>query len=143
MIKNLFQHINLHYISLVIICIIIIFAYGNYRCRVNDKDKKNDPLLIFDGEPLFETNISDLKIDRWSFSHIGFFAILGFFHPKTFYLSMIGGFLWELLEYWSNYIYPKWVYGACGSGDWWYHRWNDIIMNYIGFLIGMNLSKIM
>ena len=41
MIKNLFQHINLHYISLVIICIIIIFAYGNYRCRVNDKDKKS------------------------------------------------------------------------------------------------------
>ena len=143
MIKNLFQHVNLHYISIVIFCIIIIFAYGNYRCLVDDKDKENDPFLIFDGPPLFESNNWHLKIDRWSFTHIGFFAILGFFHPKTFWLSMIGGITWELFEQAFRYYKPKWLYGACGRGEWWYHRWNDIIMNCIGFVIGMNLSKIM
>ncbi len=143
MIKNLFQHINIHYISLVIICIIIIFAYGNYRCLLDDKDKENDPLLILDGPPLFKSNNFHFQVDRWSFAHIGFFAILGFFHPKTFWLSMIGGITWELFEQAFHYYKPKWLHGVCGRGEWWYHRWNDIIMNYIGFVIGMNLSKIM
>ena len=76
MVKNLFQHINHHYISLIIICIIIIFAYGNYRCFVGDEEKqKKDPFLIFDGPPLFKSDNMHFQVDRWSFTHVGFFAI--------------------------------------------------------------------
>ena len=64
------------------------------------------------------------------------------------YLSMFGGICWEIVEFSLGYFKPDWFYnnwcnGVTSSNEWWYYQYSDIFANLIGFLIGMNLSKIM
>ena len=101
--------------------------------------------MFLDGEPIFVIN--NFKFGRWHVTHILFFCILGFLYPKTFYLSMFGGICWEFVEFSLGYFKPYWFYnnwckGISRINEWWYYQYSDIIANLIGFLIGMNLSKI-
>ena len=140
---------NCMYVILLILCISSILAYGHYRCKkINTKNKK---FFILEGNPIFK--LGNFVFDKWSISHICFFAILGFFYPNSFYISMILGVIWEIVEFALSYYEPKWFFdnwrfGGCPNdenssiNEWWFFRWNDILMNCIGFFIGMKLSKL-
>ena len=144
MLKTIINSVDIYYILLVILCVSFIVLYGNYRCK--KKDKINDSLLFLDGKPIFVIN--DFKLGRWHITHMLFFALLGYLYPKSFYLSMFGGICWEIVEFSLGHFKPDWFYnnwchGVNSSNEWWYYQYSDIFANLIGFLIGMNLSKIM
>tara|TARA_B100001142_G_scaffold322142_1_gene369944 strand:- start:679 stop:1119 length:441 start_codon:yes stop_codon:yes gene_type:complete len=146
MLKTLLQTVDIYYILLVAMCVSFIVGYGSYRCKINDKI--NNQTLFLEGKPIFKIDALGFEFDRWSISHILFFALIGFLYPKAFYISMIVGVIWEFIEFSLGYFKPKWFFdnwcaGVNSINEWWFYRWNDLIMNCIGFLIGMNLSKIM
>jgi len=143
MLKTLLQTVDIYYILLVTMCVSFIVVYGSYRCI-----DKNNKMFFLDAKPIFKIDALGFEFDRWSISHILFFTLIGFFYPKTFYFSMIGGAIWEVIEFSLGYFKPKWFFdnwclGVNNISEWWFYKWDDLLMNCIGFSIGMNLSKIM
>lgn len=71
-----------------------------------------------------------------------FYALLGFLYPKTFYLTMFLGIIWEVIEFYIGYSKPKWIFDYWkNSAEWWFGRNSDIVVNLIGFIIGMKLRN--
>ena len=119
-----------------LICAIIIFIYGKYRC---DNPDYEDILLN-------KFNIGDL--DGWSATHFLFFSILGYYYPDQIKMAMFGGIMWELFEAYYGHYKPTFLmgFGHCAITDakspeglWWYGKISDLIMNYGGFIIGRYL----
>lgn len=124
------------YFLYFIICILVIFLFGRYRC-MNIK-KFRDPL-----ETSFNKTVG---IDGWSSTHLFFYMFIGYNYPKTFYLTTFFGILWELFETYVGIYKPSFLYGwgYCKKGKtkkvWWYGKYSDIIVNIIGFLIGQYIA---
>ena len=125
------------YILLFIICVVSIMGYSRYRC-VNKKSFK---------DPLEKRIISIL--DGWSMTHLLFYMLMGYLFPDYLILTMFFGVLWELFEHYSGKYRPKILsgWGNCHFTDkvednegWWYGKWSDIIINFLGFLIGQYLK---
>jgi hypothetical protein len=123
---------NWKYILVLLMPFCFIFPYGKYRC---DNKSFKDPL---------ETHLI-LGLDGWSASHFLFFILVGYLFPKTFFLSMTMGILWELFEHYYGKERPGWLggYGDCNDlatdreeGNWWYGKWTDIVCNSAGFIAG-------
>jgi hypothetical protein len=141
MIKTLFQSVDIYYFLMLVLCTLSVVVYGTFLCH-----EKYNKLLILDAKPIFKIDYIGLEFDRWSITHILFYLALGVFYPKTFYLSMIFGVIWEFIEFYVGYFKPKWFLDnwckdRINVDSWWYCKWDDILMNCIGFLIGMNLAK--
>jgi len=122
-----------------VVCAVLIFMYGNYRCENPDF---KDPL---------QTKLGIGDLDGWSLSHLLFFMFIGY-HFKGEYLiaAFFIGVLWELFEHYYGEERPGWLggYGDCDmrtdplEGNWWYGKWSDIVMNLIGLVLGSHLLKI-
>lgn len=125
----------LHITIISLICVFIIIVYGTYRCK---NTNFVDPLT----KSFFPSPLNKF-LDGWGISHLVFFLILGYLYPQTQFLiySFILGVIWELIEY-SIKDHPfylskcKYNIGTDNTKHWWYGRWQDIIMNSIGLLIG-------
>lgn len=106
-----------------------------------------------------------------SMSHLLLWIVIGFIFPDKFWLSQLIGVLFEVLEYGIVYydnnanIQNKILYylGGCmyyprnkanthhildaplgphSNKHWWHVKFTDIILNVIGFLLGLMLYKI-
>ena len=129
---------NIKFITYFILCVLIIFMYGNYRC--NNPEHKD----------ILQTSVSIWDLDGWSISHFLFFLFIGSQFPEKNYLlvAVILGILWELFEHYYGEKRPGWLGGDCKKlatdnedGNWWYAKFSDIIMNILGLLIGYYLKK--
>jgi hypothetical protein len=126
---------NIEFISYFILCLLIIFMYGSYRCKnPNYKD-------------ILETKIYIDDLDGWSLSHLLFFIFIGYQFKENKYLivAFVFGILWELFEHYYGEKRPGWLggYGDCDNlktdrenSNWWYGKYSDIFMNVSGLLIG-------
>ena len=142
--RNLLKGTNKTYFILVIISITSIALYGKYRCHYINK---HNDILEFG---LFK-NSEKWGIDGWSLTHFFGYMIMGYLFPKTLLLTMIGGALWELFETYVGKYKPKLImgFGFCENISdktnkykvWWYGKWSDLVMNFLGFVIGMKLNK--
>ena len=119
-----------------VVCAILIFIYGNYRC---DNPDFKDPL---------QTKLGIGDLDGWSLSHLLFFMFIGYhFKGKYLIVAFLLGILWELFEHYYGEERPGWLGGDCDmrtdrlDGRWWYGKWSDIVMNTIGLLSGHYLLK--
>ena len=137
--SNLFKHANIYFYLTYIIVVIVIICYGSYNCLINKKDIlqykwfKQKYLKSFDG---------------WLFSHFILFFIMGYLFPHSIRLSFLFSVIWELFEYlgnWELFEYLTSKYGLLYLKDkgcshtWWYAKWEDIVINLIGLLIGRAL----
>ena len=121
-----------------VVCAVLIFMYGNYRC---DNPDFKDPL---------ETRLGIGELDGWSLSHLLFFMFIGYhFKGKYLIAAFLLGVLWELFEHYYGEERPGWLggYGVCDmltdrlDGSWWYGKWSDIVINLIGLVLGSHLLK--
>ena len=119
-----------------VVCAVLIFMYGNYRC---DNPDFKDPL---------ETRLGIGELDGWSLSHLLFFMFIGYhFKGKYLIAAFLLGVLWELFEHYYGEERPGWLGGDCDMGTdrldgrWWYGKWSDIAMNLIGLVLGSHLLK--
>jgi len=141
--NNIFDGTNIYYFILTISVVVSIGLYGKYRC---DNIKHHTDVLEFS---LYKDS-KKYGLDGWSITHFCFNFFIGYFFPKTFTLTILGGIIWELFETYVGIYKPSIIqnYGFCKSltSDnedqiWWYGKWSDIIINIIGFLIGKYVSK--
>lgn len=126
------------YFSITFICIVtvlVIMSYGLMKCYI---PTYVDPLTV-----KIATTPFDLVRDGWAISHFVLFAILGYMYPQVQYMlfASVLGVLWEITEYSvkDTSIFPS----ACvknmishNSRHWWYGRWQDVVMNTLGLLVG-------
>jgi cell shape-determining protein MreD len=130
----------LHITVICLICVFIIIAYGTYRCK---NTTFVDPLT----KSFFPYPVNQF-LDGWGISHLLFFTMLGFLYPNAEYVlySFVLGVIWELIEY-SIKDHPfylskcKYNVGTENKNHWWYGRWQDIIMNSIGLLVGSIMAR--
>ena len=130
------------YYLLIFIVPVIIGLYGRYRCN-HIKDHKD----VLEWE-LFKGSSKTFNLDGWSVSHFLLFMIMGYFFPQTLLLSMLLGASWELFETYVGKYKPAMIQGMgfCGSPTshkgkvWWYGKWSDLIMNFLGFIVGRYLT---
>ena len=139
--------LNKWYWIFFITTIMLIFAYGKYRC-MNPKYK--DFLAT---EPL---GIKD--IDGWLISHFILFAIIGTIYPDTFLLTTILGIVWELFEISLGKLKPSFLKGITDcdrqvkktsvitndqkDGYWWYGKGEDVVADILGFLFGKYVLRL-
>lgn len=129
------------YIQVLIIgsiSILSIIIYGTYRCK--HKEFKDPLTLSFIGEPW------DKFLDGWGIIHFLFYMMLVYLYPAQWKLIFIYGVSWEILE---SYFYDHPFYlSECSYNlatddvpGWWYGRWQDVIMNSLGMMVGYYLAK--
>ena len=133
----IFDKRSLQVFMIGILTIVIIGLYGSYRCNNPEyKDMLMGKLKIWD-------------LDGWSISHFTLFFILGYFYPDKMYFSLFPGLMWEAFEHYYGQNRPGFLggFGDCmttdpnvKNGAWWYGRLSDIIVNYLGFVIGSYMS---
>ena len=118
----------------------LIFANGLFRCKYNG------------GNDILMTKLGIFDLDGWSISHFLFFMFLGTQRPNLFVPAMLMGAAWEGIEAGLGKSRPSWMggFGDCDLStdqinsshqNWWFGRFSDLIMNAIGFLVGIQLKK--
>ena len=121
------------------LAIILVFVYGAYRCS---HPKYKDPL---------EKQLGIGELDGWSMTHFLLFLFIGYQFPDKFILAFSLGVIWELFEHYYGENRPGWLggYGDCkqlasdkkSDGNWWYGKWTDVLMNFLGLVVGSYLGK--
>ena len=124
-----------------------IFIYGNHRCQ---HPEFKDPLE----KPLFDEKLPWL--DGWAYTHFITFFFIGLFADSYYYeywLVAVGlGITWEVFEHIVGEERPGWMggYGGCNmatdkneDGNWWYGKWTDVLINGIGFILGIAFSMML
>ena len=145
-IKNIFlqqiKYLDLKYFLLVSSVVIVIGIYGKYRCNHIKDHKDILEFSLFKGSKKY-------GLDGWSVSHYLFFSILGYLYPNTLLPTMALGSVWELFETYVGIYQPKIIngFGFCNSPTaengkkiWWYGKWTDIIVNFLGFITGKTIK---
>lgn len=108
----------------------------------------NDPLH----PNLFNNNIN---INSWSVTHFIVFTIAGYYYHKYIFLLMVLGIIWELTEVMLSFITKiyftdinikmllknKRNINNSNNFNWWYGRYEDIIVNFIGLMTGKYLLR--
>jgi hypothetical protein len=80
--------------------------------------------------------------DGWAISHVLFYALLGYLYPDRWMYLFVTGVLWEIIE--SRFEDKPFYLSSCKGREkekWWYGRYEDIISNTIGMMIGICLRK--
>tara|TARA_Y100000741_G_C17869732_1_gene402385 strand:+ start:83 stop:547 length:465 start_codon:yes stop_codon:yes gene_type:complete len=131
------------YIVIVLTLPIIIGLYGAYRAEFINSYEDILEIEIFKGS-------SNYGLDGWSISHYLCFLVAGYIYPNTLVITIGLGILWELFETYVGKYRPKILenIGFIPNADsrykgkiWWYGKWSDIIVNFLGFVSGRYLSR--
>jgi hypothetical protein len=113
-----------------IVILIVIYAICLHYFRLDD------PLL-------YRIKIAYLSqyLNGWCMTHFLAFTYIGYKYPTCFEEAMILGLIWELFEFTLGEIVPiispklaSKIYPNFAS--FYYGRYEDIIMNLLGFILG-------
>ena len=130
---------NVIYCLFIIFCPLLIGLYGYYRCK--NLETHND---LF-GFSLFNNSQSDYGLDGWSLTHLFFYMLIGYLFPEKMVFTISLGIIWELFETYIGLYKPSIFkeFGFCSTDNskvWWYGKYSDILVNFIGFIIGQHLA---
>nr|WRJ70042.1 hypothetical protein TetV2_00597 [Oceanusvirus sp.] len=117
----------------------VIIQYGTFRCKSGFRD----PLMysLF-GPPL------DKYTDGWAASHFIFYGVLAYVFPEPRDLALVWivGVVWELIE--MHFRDHPFYLSDCSKGatvegkeGWWYGRWEDIVVNTMGMIVGYGIRR--
>lgn len=122
-------------LGICFLCTLSIMAYGTYRCNnTNYKDPLTGSLF---GPPL------NNFLDGWGITHLLFYTALTFAYPSEWLFISAMGVVWEVIEHSVKdkpFYLSKCKYNMeTDKGGWWYGRWQDVVMNSLGVVIGHSL----
>jgi hypothetical protein len=96
------------------------------------------PPAWMDATFISRLQIGGFKLDWWHISHLWFYMVIGAYHPGHFWKYAALGAGFEVFEEVLGEIQAR-------SGDerrkkqgdeYWFGRWEDVVVNSIGYLIG-------
>jgi hypothetical protein len=131
------KNVQLWWVSgILVLCVMSIVLYGTYRCRASEFQ---DPLT----QSLIDRPPWNRFLDGWGVLHFWFFALLTFHFPTCWVQILVAGILWEVIEmmFKERHYYLAKCNSATESKNWWYGRWEDIVMNSLGMLCGLWLAQ--
>ena len=123
---------NIQLIAAGLFVVLLIVIYGQFRCAF---PKFIDPLSIH----------GMVYVDGWLLSHFIVFTLAGYFYSNQFYLAVILGILWEIVEYLLGVNTPRFLKCkmkgknqtlAEKNDAWWYGRYEDVVVDILGFMTG-------
>jgi hypothetical protein len=117
----------------LILSALAIMAYGKYRCL---NDDFTDPLT----QSFIDRRPWNQYIDGWGLLHFWFFAFLGYEFPSYWLFILMGGALWEGIEMMFK-DRPFYLTHCNQKTNWWYGRWEDLVMNTGGLIVGLALRQ--
>ena len=115
--------------AIIGMCLCVIFIYVNGRINKTDANAQ----CLIGKEKKYQGLLGGGCFDVWHVQHVLFWIIIGILWPGhigTAFMLSVG---WELLEH----IFFKYRIHACR--DFFCGRYEDILANMIGYLIGMKL----
>jgi hypothetical protein len=108
----------------------------------SDKKPSADPLTYSPVSPPWNK-----FLDGWGVSHFFFYGLLGYLFPRRWVFIIVCGIIWELVEHVfgahpliRSYMAECNYLNTDGSVRWWYGRWEDIVMNTLGMILGIYIS---
>ena len=118
--------------------VIWIFLYAFIRCK-----RGNGDALQWS---LFKDPVLSEYTDLWALLHFILFFSMACLYPGRGWLLFGIGVLWELVEMYigNQGDWNQMVFGGCSDtadGNWWYGRYQDVIVNGLGILAGTYLSR--
>ena len=131
--------VNIHIVSLLIACIILIFLYGYIIRSTKTKDHLETEF--------YNSNLLP-NIDGWSVTHFVFFCALGILYPNHHLTALMAGIGWEYIEQFLGtnkiIISGKRVKlvgeqksdGTYDDDAYWYGKSSDMVVNILGYSIG-------
>jgi hypothetical protein len=124
-------------------CIFILTIIIIYSIILNQliKTKDDDPMIMF------RSPILGNFINGWTLSHFIFFAYLGYNYQDHELEANSLGVIWELIEWSIGTFFPILFPDQAFKIDpfwtsWYYGKYEDIVMNYLGFKFGKLLFSI-
>lgn len=115
----------------IFVSLFIFFIPAILKCKSNEFCKK-----YIDGMCNHVINIR-CDLDWWSVTHFIFYIILGFMFPHLWYILIILGISWELIEFGVSKIEKTYF-----TSNYWRGRWSDLVVNTFGFIVGLSLRYI-
>jgi hypothetical protein len=135
------MHPRIQILIICAICILTIVSYGTYRCHHKEF---RDPLTNSMLNPSQRSNF----FDGWGILHFAFYFGLAFAYSEYWAFIFILGVLWEITEslmkdhpFYLSKCDAANVLNTDGSSAWWYGRWQDLVMNGAGVLLGYLCAK--
>ena len=134
---------NIYFDFLVIVVVIHIYGILLYALNMN----KDDDILIKIRSPVFSN-----FLNGWCITHFIFFTYIGYKYPDYLVFSMVAGASWEIYESMLSKVFVNIFPEVANKIDpdmsrmhkissWCYSSYEDIIMNYLGFIFGRFLRK--
>lgn len=137
-----FDYIDKCYVEIIITLILIsvIFIMIGHKWRDQIQTKLKYPIAT----------IPEHVLDGWSVTHFALFAIFGIIKPGYPLTFLFIGAGWELLEDVLAADKNTQIVDCKGSkdniikflmcnglqDDYWYGKWDDIVVNLLGYLVG-------
>jgi len=142
-ILNDMEKVDSLYFILYLNCGAAVILYENIKCYIKNYNSKFTGLLFLEGN--YYKN-KYFAIDKWYLTHLLFYGLLGYLYPDALNLTMTIGLIWEIFEFYLSYSKPKWFFKCFNtkhnSSEYWYGRFSDIFVNYIGFMAGSSLKML-
>jgi hypothetical protein len=123
-------------LQIFILISIIIVLIGYFRCNKNIK--KYD---IFSKNYNFtKYEFLDNYLNGWGISHLILYFLLTFIYPDEWIFILMIGILWEFIEEFFSQLDLKYCFKK--NYEYWYSRYEDIIMNSLGIGTALIIKKI-
>jgi len=120
----------------IFILIVTAIIFYSILLSLLNMPKYLDPML-----KSFTNSYMKKYLSGWSISHFILFLFIGYYYSNCFIVAMLYGILWEIFEYvvgeFFPMLFPTLAYQIDPTWtDWYYGRFEDIIMNFLGFIVG-------
>lgn len=127
-----------------IVCFLaIVFAFIIKKLTVNVHNNIFEKTIINLPGLAKSTNEKNTGYSFWPLSHIILYIILGIVAPDYWYLWIIIGIFWEIIEFIFGKFSKTSGKNNTQYGDKWLnYRFSDIFFNLFGLLIGVSISKL-
>tara|TARA_Y100000389_G_C16976976_1_gene278416 strand:- start:45 stop:467 length:423 start_codon:yes stop_codon:yes gene_type:complete len=127
-----------------IVCFLaVVFAFIIRKFTVNFHNNIFETTIINLPGLAKSTKEKNTGYSFWPLSHIILYIILGIVAPDYWYLWIIIGIFWEIIEFIFGKLSKTSGKNNTQYGDKWLnYRFSDIFFNLFGLLIGVSISKL-
>jgi|UniRef100_A0A6C0JPP1 hypothetical protein len=124
---------NILAIFILVAIIIILIGYLNCNKTANDYN-------IFSKNYNFtKYKLLDNYLNGWELAHFILYGILTYIYPKEWFFIFMIGILWEFIEEFFSQLDLKYCFHK--NYEYWYSRYEDIIMNSLGIGTALIIKK--
>ena len=134
-------HIDILKIFCIIGLIILMISY--LKCKKIISNKYD---ILTKNYNFTKYDFLNQYIDGWGLSHLLLYGIMTFIYPNQWQFIFLIGVVWEIIEFIFSFMPIFKCYLLNHQRDqvteWWYARFEDIFMNWLGIIIGYYLKTI-